>query len=242
MSPAAVVIRTAVRPGPLLVFRVTGTCSLECSQVASNSADGLLRSASTMRRADLGRVLVQRRGQQGAPRGQPGPAQVGVTGGVVLGSRLQGGQRAGGRGGIGQPPERELSEFVGGLVGRGLARPPDHHRGVRQQQGPDHRGRVGGDRTPHPDDHHLARGALTDPDLGIQRGGPAAAGDHQQDAGRVLPAGLHAGRERVLVLRFLADHDQGEHHALGGAAGRPPGPEQRRGDLGRGGLIQRDDH
>ena len=48
MSPAAVVIRTAVIPGPSLIWARTGTFSRFCSHADSNSADGLARSASTV--------------------------------------------------------------------------------------------------------------------------------------------------------------------------------------------------
>ena len=48
MSPAAVVIRTAVNPGPWVILRTTFTRSEDCSQAASSSADGLLRSPSTV--------------------------------------------------------------------------------------------------------------------------------------------------------------------------------------------------
>ena len=48
MSPAAVVIRTAVIPGPWVILRATFTFRQDCSQAASRSADGLLRSASTV--------------------------------------------------------------------------------------------------------------------------------------------------------------------------------------------------
>ena len=46
MSPAAVAIRTAVKPGPLLILRVTSTFNLDRSQAASRSAEGLPFSAS----------------------------------------------------------------------------------------------------------------------------------------------------------------------------------------------------
>src|SRR5918995_2305070 len=54
----------------------------------------------------------------------------------------------------------------------------------------------------------------------------------------MLPAGFHAGLHRGLVLRLVADDDQGEHHAHGRTAGASPRLEQGCGDLCRVGVGQ----
>src|SRR5918994_1729650 len=54
----------------------------------------------------------------------------------------------------------------------------------------------------------------------------------------MLPARFHAGLHRGLVLRLVADDDQGEHHAHGRTAGASPRLEQGCGDLCRVGVGQ----
>src|SRR5918995_173531 len=54
----------------------------------------------------------------------------------------------------------------------------------------------------------------------------------------MLTARFHAGLHRGLVLRLVADDDQGEHHAHGRTAGTSPRLEQGCGDLCRVGVGQ----
>lgn len=95
----------------------------------------------------------------------------------------------------------------------------------------------------HPQQHGLARTALTDADLGVDAGlGLPAAGDHPDDAAGMLTRHLRRGADRVVLGRLVGHDDQRQHLAGGRAAHPVAGRGQRVLDLASAGVRQIDDH
>ena len=185
------------------------------------------------RRLHLLLMYVERRGKQRPPRGEPGPGQIGGTGGVLPALVEQGGRpAAGGCRDVGDPALGKLPERVAAGILRRRPGPPHHDRRVGQQQRQHHRLRMLHDRPAEPDQRDLARPAVAGADLRVdhRRTAPGAEDDAQDPRGMLERRLL--GRFHGLGHLVLGDHDhERHHHAHGRRAGLAAGPHE----LGRDG-------
>ena len=240
IGPCLVSITTWVMPGPSEVCRSTGTLSRSLSQATSRSALGLIRSAETDARVTLSGCWSRAAASSARHGREPGPAEVGVAGGVGLAlaqhhRRLAavGGRRVGDPA-LGQRPERVVRRVV-----RRLGRPPDRDGGVGQQQRQHHRLGVPHDLALEPDQRGLATPAAAGGDGRVDLGlAPAVAEDHAEHPRRVLARGPLGGLHRGLGVVVGHDDDQRHHHAHGRGPGAGPGPDELGGDRGGVGVLE----
>ena len=180
---------------------------------------------------DLERVLVERGGEQRAPRRDPGPGEVGVARVVrraLAVDRLA--LAAGGRGGVGDPALRERARAgrspgpPGGSVGHQIAT-----------------GESGSSSGSTTDSACLTTSPLSRisavspvqpspvPTWALTCGAAAGvAEDHAEHPRRVLVRGLPGDSHRVGGVVLVDDDDQGHHHAHRRAAGAEPGARRTR--------------
>ena len=229
-------------PGPFELWRDTFTLRRSASQRHEQVRARADPLGGDRRRGGGGLVLVEGRGEQRPPGRQPRPGQVGVAGGVRRAQRVHGLLLAPRDGrGVGDAPLRQGAERVGGGVERCVGGPPDRHRGVGQQERQHDRVGVLDHLATQPDQGGLAGPAGEGADLGVDVGGAAGvAEDDAERAGGMLVGG-HPGRgHRLVGVLLVDDHDQGQHHAHGRAAGLEAVLDERRGDRGRGGVGELD--
>ncbi len=201
------------------------------------------------RRHDRHPRLVQGRGEHRAPRGQPGPGEVGVAGRVRAGAGLKIRQRCLGGVQVGDPPLCQRAQRVLGGVLRRVHRPPHDDRGVRQQQRQHHRVGVVGHLAVHAQDDGLAgTGVGAHPEFGVEVGAGAVARgagvplDDDQRARGVLVRGLLGRLDRVVGVLLVRDDDHRQDHAHGRRADRAAALHQRLVDLACRGVGQVDLH
>ena len=184
---------------------------------------------------------VERRRAQAAPQRRPGPGQVGVARGVVLGAVKQCRHRVRRRHGVGDPAVGEDTERVVGDQRRRLTEPPGDDGCVRGQQRQHDRLRVQREPAVHPHDHGLAGSEPAadehlgvEPRLGRIRTTPY---DDEQPAG-VLRSSAGGGQFGFGHALLVDDDNQSERQAARHGPGLPALSGQRFDDLGTGRVPQ----
>ena len=229
-------------PGPFELWRDTFTLRRSASHVTSRSALGLIRSAVTD--AEVTAVSYWSRAEassarQGVSRVQARSVLPGEYDehSVCMACCLP---RVTAEASVMRRWAREPSGSAAGSSGA-LRGPPDRHRGVGQQERQHDRVGVLDHLATQPDQGGLAGPAGEGADLGVDVGGSAGVAEDDAERARGMLVGGHPGRgHRLVGVLLVDDHDQGQHHAHGRAAGLEAVLDERRGDRGRGGVGQLD--
>ena len=209
-------------PGPCELCGRPRTLSRSASQATSRSALGLIRSAVTEPPVTFERVLVERRGEQRAPRGEPGPGEVGVARGVRRALQVD------------RLAPCRASTAAASVIRRWARRPSGSAAGssgasAGHQIATGESGSSSGSTT---DSACLTTSPLSRiravspvqpspvPTWALTCGGAAGvAEDHAEHPRRVLVRGLAGDLHRLVGAVLVDDDDQGHHHAHRRAAG-----------------------
>ena len=188
--------------------------------------------------------MLQERGQLGAPQGEAGPSQVGVAGAVHLSQVSQGSLRVLRARRIGDAALGDATNrILGGVLGHRV-RPPDHNRGVWQQQTGDERLGRAGCATPAAQNNHLGcAGVAAQVDFGVQLVGvERVVRDVHDDAARMLVGGANRRAHSLAGVALFGEDHEGEHTSAAEAAVVGAQLAQFLVDGGNGGVVQMRNH